>query len=239
MRRIKSVRELVWASWGIFLALMVLGSNGVQGQGILVIESDSYHWHLPRPIPRPPVPEPSIPLLYRVKSVEIDAKIVQSVVRVQMSQTFVNEGSQTVEARCIMPVPYDAVVDGITFMVDGKEIEGKILPVDEARRVYQSYVRKSQDPALVQWIGSGLLQTQVFPIPPEPSGPYRSRTTMCCARPIGWLNGLHRSRRQGIAATRSRSSRFKFISKIHKSWGTFIRRLTPSMSNDPQIIRPQ
>ncbi|MFO0922856.1 MAG: VIT domain-containing protein [Pirellulales bacterium] len=166
MRRIKSVRELVWASWGFFLALMVLGSNGVQGQGILVIESDSYHWHLPRPIPRPPVPEPSIPLLYRVKSVEIDAKIVQSVVRVQMSQTFVNEGSQTVEARCIMPVPYDAVVDGITFMVDGKEIEGKILPVDEARRVYQSYVRKSQDPALVQWIGSGLLQTQVFPIPP-------------------------------------------------------------------------
>ncbi len=134
------------------------------GQGVLVIESDS-RWRLPRPHP-PIVVEPSVPLLYRVKNLDIDSRIVQSVARVQMSQTFVNEGARTVEARCVMPLPPDVAVDGLTFMVDGKEIEGKMMSADEAKRIYQSYVRKSQDPALVQWIGNGLIQTNVFPIPP-------------------------------------------------------------------------
>ena len=32
--------------------------------------------------------------------------------------------------------------------------------------VYESYVRKFQDPALLQWLGHGMFQTSVFPIPP-------------------------------------------------------------------------
>ncbi len=96
-----------------------------------------------------------------------DARIIESVARVQMSQTFVNESSQTVEVRCVIPVPAEAIVQNLTFMVNGKEIEGKLLPASEANRIYQSYVARMKDPALIQWIGSGLIQTNVFPIPPK------------------------------------------------------------------------
>ncbi len=71
-----------------------------------------------------------------------------------------------VEARCVVPLPYDVVVSDVTFMVDGQEIVGKLLPVAEANQIYQGYVQRNKDPALVQWMGCGLLQTNVFPIPP-------------------------------------------------------------------------
>lgn len=158
-----------WLGCGLFFLSLFMGWNVVQGQGILVIESQpGDHWRLPRPSRIPPVVNPPrpVPLLYRVKSLEIEARIKNSVAQCQMHQVFVNEGSQTVEAKCLIPVPTDAAINNVTFMVDGKEIEGKMLPVADARSIYESYVRRSQDPALVQWMGDGLLQTSVFPIPP-------------------------------------------------------------------------
>ena len=37
---------------------------------------------------------------------------------------------------------------------------------DEARRIYEGYVRRNQDPALLEWVGYGMFQTSVFPVPP-------------------------------------------------------------------------
>ena len=50
-------------------------------------------------------------------------------------------------------------------MVDGKEIDGKLMPAKEARSIYESYVRKNQDPALLEWMGHGMFKTSVFPVP--------------------------------------------------------------------------
>jgi len=51
-------------------------------------------------------------------------------------------------------------------MVDGKEIPAKLLPAAEARSVYEGYVRRNLDPALLEWIGTGMFKTSVFPVPP-------------------------------------------------------------------------
>lgn len=157
-----------WIGW-IFLLGMGWGNLGseVWGQGVLVIDGDGGHWRLPRP--HVPISRPEVPLLYSVEKLEIDARIRDSVARVQMSQTFVNEGARVVEARCVVPLPYDALVSDVTYLVDGMEIEGRLMRAEEARGIYQSYVRRSQDPALVQWAGAGMLQTSVFPIPPGQS----------------------------------------------------------------------
>ena len=50
-------------------------------------------------------------------------------------------------------------------MVNGKELPGKIMKSDEARSLYEAIVRKNQDPALLEWMGSGLFKTSVFPVP--------------------------------------------------------------------------
>lgn len=68
---------------------------------------------------------------------------------------------------CFMfPLPYDGAIDQLTLLVDGKEFPAKLLAKDEARRTYESIVRKNKDPALLEWIGTGMFQTSVFPVPP-------------------------------------------------------------------------
>ncbi len=161
--------DKVWAVLVVFLAsaCWILPGADCFGQGFLLISEHDHPIRLPRPFPpHPPIERPNPEVLYRVKHLEVDTRIRDSIARVQLSQTFVNEGSQVVEARCIVPLPYDVVVSDVTFMVDGQEIVGKLLPVAEANQIYQGYVQRNKDPALVQWMGCGLLQTNVFPIPP-------------------------------------------------------------------------
>ncbi len=66
----------------------------------------------------------------------------------------------------MFPLPYDGAIDQLTLLVDGKEYEAKLLSKEEARRRYEEIVRKNRDPALLEWVGTGMFQTSVFPIPP-------------------------------------------------------------------------
>ena len=52
------------------------------------------------------------------------------------------------------------------MMVDGKEFAGKVLPAKKAREIYEGYIRRNQDPALLEWMGAGMVKTSVFPVPP-------------------------------------------------------------------------
>jgi|694.fasta_scaffold06403_2 Ca-activated chloride channel family protein len=162
-----------------FILTMISGFSPAMAQGILLSDIDDgkaiglprpfHHDPVPHPPPHPrPRPQP-IHQIYRIASLEVDAVVRDGVLQVTLNQSFENRGSQVSEVSAVIPLPYDATVSGMTFLVDGKEIPGNLLNVNEARRIYESYVRRSQDPALVQWIGTGMLKTNVFPIPPGAS----------------------------------------------------------------------
>ncbi len=131
------------------------------GQGMLLHENHDHHFHLPRHR-RPVQPDQ---MSYRIKSIEINAKIDGQVATTQVSQTFVNTGQRQIEASFVFPLPYDGAIDRMTFLVDGKEYEAKLLPADKAREIYEGYMRRNQDPALLEWMGQGMFKTSVFPIP--------------------------------------------------------------------------
>src|SRR5206468_5381652 len=80
--------------------------------------------------------------------------------------SFVNPGSMPMEVCFVFPLPYDGAIDQLTLLIDGKETPAKLLSAEEARRIYESIVRKNRDPALLEWIGTGMFQTSVFPVPP-------------------------------------------------------------------------
>ncbi len=147
------------------LGLLVGVSNSVaSAQGVLIITN--HHVPLPRPIYRPiPMPVPPV-VSYKIKELAVQARIVDQVARVQVSQSFVNTGSQQMEVQFLFPLPYDGAIDKLTLLVDGKEFPGKLMPAREARSVYEAIVRSNKDPALLEWMGSGLFQTSVFPVPP-------------------------------------------------------------------------
>lgn len=133
------------------------------GQGVLVIVNPPHPVPLPRPIPHPPSPPP---MSYKIKELDYHAKITDQVAQVAVTQAFVNTGSRQMEVSFVFPVPYDGAIDRMTFMVDGKEYEAKLLDAKEARKTYEEHVRKSQDPALLEWVGYGMFKTSVFPVPP-------------------------------------------------------------------------
>lgn len=139
--------------------LMVFIANPLFGQGVLLHE----HHHLPRP-ERPPIQTTSS---YKIKELIINSRIEDQVARTQVSQTFVNTGNRTMEVCFAFPLPYDGAIDQLTFMVDGTEYEGKLMAAKEARQIYEGYIRRNQDPALLEWIGTGMFKTSVFPVPPN------------------------------------------------------------------------
>lgn len=150
-------RTMVWTS-----LFVLAGVSSIWGQGILLPDGHPGPYRLPRPWPVPAGPE----LSYQVQKLEIDTSIRDQVAQTRVSQTFVNTCGQTIQAVFVFPLPADGAIDSLTFLVDGKEIAGKILPADEAKRIFESYVRQFRDPALLQWLGHGMFQTSVFPIPP-------------------------------------------------------------------------
>src|SRR5437868_3400022 len=145
-------------------ALMIfLFAGAAWGQGVLLVVNPPHPVPLPRPIPRPPSPPP---MTYKIKELDYHAKITDQVAQVAVTQTFVNTGSRQMEVSFVFPVPYDGAIDRMTFMVDGKEYDAKLLDAKEARKTYEEHVRKSQDPALLEWLGYGMFKTSVFPVPP-------------------------------------------------------------------------
>ncbi len=132
-------------------------------QGVLVVINPPHPAPLPRPIPHPPSPPP---MSYKIKELDYHAKITDQVAQVAVTQSFVNTGSRQMEVSFVFPVPYDGAIDRMTFMVDGKEYDAKLLDAKEARKSYEEQVRRSQDPALLEWVGYGMFKTSVFPVPP-------------------------------------------------------------------------
>src|SRR5205814_4931438 len=107
------------------------------------------------------------------------------IARVQVSQSFKNTGSVPMEATFIFPLPYDGAIDQLTLLVDGKEIQAKLLSKEEARRRYEEIVRKNRDPALLEWVGTGMFQTSVFPLPPGATRTVTLRYSQVCRKNYG------------------------------------------------------
>lgn len=146
----------------VLLAVLAgwLSASLASAQGVLI---DHHHYHrLPRPWIQP-IPQPQTE--YKIKSLDISARLKDQVAQVQVSQTFVNTGSAQMEVQFVFPLPYDGAIDQLTLLVDGEEWPAELLPADKARARYEEIVRRSKDPALLEWMGNGLFQTSVFPVP--------------------------------------------------------------------------
>lgn len=152
------------ACLGAWAVVFSVWATSCSAQGVLVWVGP----HDPHPLPRPifrPDPRPAPVLAYRIKELAVNTKVVDQIAQVQVTQQFVNTGSQQMEVSFVFPLPYDGAIDRMTFLVDGKEYDAKLMDAKAARAVYESHVRANRDPALLEWMGNGLFKTSVFPVP--------------------------------------------------------------------------
>ncbi|MGA2033914.1 MAG: VIT domain-containing protein [Thermoguttaceae bacterium] len=175
---------------------MLMAPAVALAQGILVVIDPEQHVRLPRPIiiwphphPTPPVFEPPA-ATYKIDELEVHARLVDQVAQVQVSQSFVNTGSRPLEVSFIFPLPYEGAIDRMTLMVDGREYPAKLMDAKQARRIYEDIVRKNRDPALLEWMGTGMFQTSVFPVPPGGRRSVTLRYSQLCRKQEGMTDFL-------------------------------------------------
>ncbi len=165
-----------------------------QAQGVLVVVDPDVQIRLPRPIihPRPPHrrPPPPPPARYKIKELQINARLIDQVAQVQVAQTFENTGSRQLEVSFIFPLPYDGAIERMTLLVDGKEYPAQLLDAKKARRLYEDIVRKNKDPALLEWMGTGLFKTSVFPVPAGAKRIVSLRYSQMCRKQDGLTDFL-------------------------------------------------
>ena len=88
------------------------------------------------------------------------------VLRYEITEKFINRGTAVGETDYLLPLPARAAFEDLALSIDGEMVTGETLRADRARAIYEEIVRRQRDPALVEWMGQGLLRTRIFPIAP-------------------------------------------------------------------------
>src|SRR5437763_10704753 len=132
----------------------------------------------PRPWPcgvQPPC-RPGLPCVMRPcgipspdvvrQSSDVRVNFVDRVLRYEITETFVNRGSRLGEADFMFPLPKGAAFQDLKLTINGELLAGETMSADRARQIYEEIVRRQRDPALLEWMGYGLLRARIFPIAP-------------------------------------------------------------------------
>jgi Ca-activated chloride channel homolog len=117
---------------------------------------------LNRPCPPCGGPESNV---FKLSS-QVRADLSDRVLRYEVTETFVNHGSRIGEADYIFPLPKGAAFQDLKLSIDGQLVSGETMNASQARAIYEDIVRRQRDPALVEWMGYGMLRARIFPIAP-------------------------------------------------------------------------
>ena len=119
----------------------------------------------PRPGIERPIDDcrPDRPAIIRTAST-VRVELRDRVLRYEVEERFLNRGGTIGEADYIFPLPKGAAFRDLKLSIDGQLVAGETMSATEARRIYEDIVRRQKDPALVEWMGHGMLRTRIFPI---------------------------------------------------------------------------
>ena len=128
-------------------------------------------WPCPVPLCRPGVPcqrpvcQIQSPYVVRQNS-DVRVELVDRVLRYEVTETFTNRGNRVGEADFMFPLPKGAAFQDLKLSINGEMVAGETMNANQARQIYEEIVRRQRDPALLEWMGYGLLRARIFPIAP-------------------------------------------------------------------------
>ena len=131
----------------------------------------------------------SLPPL-RVTEHSVDVTVQDQVALTTLNQTFHNDTSRVLEATYVFPLPENADLTDFQMSFNGKMVQGEVLPAAQARQIYESIVRQTRDPGLIEFIGHRLLQMRVFPIEPGKDTKIQVKYQQIC-RSMSGMSAYH------------------------------------------------
>lgn len=85
-----------------------------------------------------------------------------------VEQIFFNSTNRRLEGTLRFPLPKDASISRFDMTVTNNELmRGSIVERDRARKIYESIVRRMEDPGLLEWEEGNIFKTRIFPIEPN------------------------------------------------------------------------
>jgi Ca-activated chloride channel homolog len=96
----------------------------------------------------------------------VKVRLDDGVLHYEITETFVNRGGGLAEADYIYPLPNGAAFQDLKLSINGEMIAGETMSAERARSIYEEIVRRQKDPALVEWMGYGMLHARIFPLNP-------------------------------------------------------------------------
>jgi hypothetical protein len=97
---------------------------------------------------------------------DVHVELVDRVLHYEVDERFVNRGGGLGEADYLFPLPNDAAFQDLKLSINGELVSGETMNAGDARRIYENIVRTQRDPALVEWMGHGLVRARIFPLNP-------------------------------------------------------------------------
>ena len=102
-----------------------------------------------------------------LRLVQINARQLGDMAEVEATHTFQNDSSEVLEGTFRFPMPDGALLTGLSMLIDGKVMEGELVPREKAQSAYQAVVDGMQDPALLEWEHGSVFKMRVFPLEPR------------------------------------------------------------------------
>ena len=144
------------------LATAVTSPNAVAQTVVVEVAAPQHVWISPQHRPVMPIGHPGG---IELTGVAVDVTVQGRAAMTEMAFTVSNTSSHPAEGVLLVPVPAGAVVRAFSYDGEGIEPTARILPADEARRIYDDIVRRAMDPALLEFAGWNVLRSSVFPVP--------------------------------------------------------------------------
>jgi len=132
--------------WTVSLLLLTAAALEARGAGLLVPEDKSL----------PPL---------AVKYLRVDVRVENQAAVTHVVQEFQNSTDSNLECTYIFPLPKGAAVSDFAMYVGGKRTKGELVEKEKARQVYEEIVRRTRDPALLEYMDGSLLRMRIFPVP--------------------------------------------------------------------------
>ncbi len=147
------------AAMTLFLPVLLTASLGAQSPHMG--SSWTHQWVVPtRSVLAPYGMAP-----VRIQAASAKVRIHDRAATTTLEFELVNPAGRMQEAVLLLPVPDGAAVSNFTFDGPASEPTAKILPRDEARRLYDQITSRLKDPAMLEFSGYCCLRSSVFPVP--------------------------------------------------------------------------
>lgn len=180
-RVLSSLPMLLAALLAVLISL--LPAAPARADGLIIIMPPDHPVPVPPIFPIPPGHPRYAPL--EIRKHQVDVEITDQVAVTKVDQIFFNPSSLRLEGTYLFPIPEGANIDKFTMDINGKETAAELLSADKARAIYEEIVRKTRDPAILEYLGRGLFKVRIFPIEPTSEKRVRLRYTQLLKKDAG------------------------------------------------------